>query len=52
MLSFAECDTKVQLNTIRAKKIAKKFGGYNKNTYLCSVKTSLLTTPLSAGSKT
>jgi hypothetical protein len=30
----------------------EKFGSYRKNIYLCSVRTSVLTTPLSAGSKT
>ena len=28
-----------------------KFGGYQKNPYLCIVKMNILTTPLSAGSK-
>ena len=30
---------------------APKFGSYRKNSYLCSVKMYVLTTPLSAGSK-
>lgn len=31
---------------------AKMFGTYRNNSYLCSVKSLLLATPLSAGSKT
>ena len=31
--------TKLVISSIRAKKIMKKFGGYSKKAYLCSVKT-------------
>ena len=36
----------------KIKKVASKFGGFKNSSYLCTVRTLVLTTPLSAGSKT
>jgi len=49
---YGNSSAKIAISAIRAKKKLKKFGRYNKNAYLCNVKTSVLATPLSAGSKT
>jgi hypothetical protein len=35
----------------KIKKVASKFGGFKNSPYLCTVRTIVLTTPLSAGSK-